>query len=170
MKQCSRFQLHLLLCMLLISLAGYSQNNASGSSTPIPLPKLQSTGNAELDRANHAKAIQVWKENESKRVESLRSNPLDKGNTSGKSKEKDHKSTIESNSYNKDSRIRETTIIDLPGYPKYVSTGNPSMDEKIYQNAKANWINENSDVYNKYVAEHSGHSGKLKRKQVNSTK
>ena len=175
MKQCFRFQLHLLICMLLISLAGYSQNNASSSSTPNPMPKLQSTGNAEIDRVNHAKAVEAWKVKESKRVELLRSNSVDSKNISVKSnvvKSKTNtatqKSTNESNS--KDARIRETTIIDLPGYPKYISTGNPSMDEKNYQNAKADWINANPAAYSKYLSEHTNGSGKLKRNQSNSTK
>jgi hypothetical protein len=161
--------------MLLISLAGYSQNNASSSSTPNPMPKLQSTGNAEIDRANHAKAVQAWKEKESKRVEQLRSNSVDSKNTSVKSnvvKSKSNtggqKSSNVSNS--KDARVRETTIIDLPGYPKYISTGNPSMDEKNYQNAKADWINANPAAYNKYLSEHSKGTVKLKRNKSNSTK
>ena len=175
MKQCFRFQLHLLICMLLISLAGYSQNNASSSSTPNPMPKLQSTGNAEIDRVNHAKAIEAWKEKESKRVEQLRSNSVDAKNTSVKSNNVKSKSNkeVQMNSnpvISKDARIRETTIIDLPGYPKYISTGNTSLDEKNYQNAKADWINSNPAVYNKYLSEHSNGSGKLKRNQSNSTK
>ena len=175
MKQCFRFQLQLLVCMMLISLAGYSQNNASSSSTPNPMPKLQSTGNAEIDRANHAKAVQAWKEKESKRVEQMRSNSVDAKNTSVKSnvvKSKSNTGTQKSSnaSNSKDARIRETTIIDLPGYPKYISTGNPSLDEKNYQNAKADWINANPAAYNKYLSEHTNGSGKLKRKQPNSTK
>ena len=78
------------------------------------------------------------------------------------------KSSNVSNS--KDARIRETVIIDLPGYPKYISTGNPSMDEKNYQIEKADWINAYPAAYNKYLAEHSKSSGKLKRNQSNSTK
>ena len=175
MKQCFRFQLLMLICMLLISLAGYSQNKASSSSTPNPMPKLQSTGNAEIDRVNHAKAIEAWKEKESKRVEQLRSKSVDAKNTSVKSKNVNVKSSKEvqmnsNSSISKDARIRETTIIDLPGYPKYVSTGNPSMDEKNYQIAKADWINANQEIYNKYLAEHSKGSVKLKRNQTNSTK
>ena len=175
MKQCFRLQLRLLICMLLISLAGYSQNNASSSSTPNPMPKLQSTGNAEIDRANHAKAVQAWKEKESKRLEQLRSNSVDAKNTSVKSNNVKSKSNkeVQMNSnpvISKDARIRETTIIDLPGYPKYISTGNTSLDEKNYQNAKADWINSNPAVYNKYLSEHSNGSGKLKRNQSNSTK
>lgn len=167
MKQCFRFQLHLLICMLLISLAGYSQNKAS-NVTPIPMPKLQSTGNVEVDRVNHAKALQMWKEQESKRVDQLRSNSVDPKNTTAKSKVAKAKSntpssSVKSNTVSKDDRIRETTIINLPGYPKYISTGNPSLDEKNYQNAKAEWINANPAEYSKYVSDHSGHSGKLKR-------
>ncbi len=175
MKQCFRFQLQLLVCMLLLSLAGYSQNNASSSSTPNPMPKLQSTGNVEIDRANHAKAVEAWKEKESKRVQQMHSNSVDAKNTSVKSnvvKSKSNTGTqISSNASNsKDARIRETTIIDLPGYPKYISTGNPSLDEKNYQKAKADWINSNPAAYNKYLSEHTNGSGKLKRKQSNSTK
>ena len=175
MKQCFRLQLRLLICMLLISLAGYSQNNASSSSTPNPMPKLQSTGNAEIDRVNHKKAIEAWKEKESKRVEQLRSNSIDAKNTSVKSNNVKSKSnkTVKMNSepsISKDARIREITIIDLPGYPKYISTGNPALDEKNYQTAKAEWINANPAAYNKYLLEHTNGSGKLKRKQSNSTK
>jgi hypothetical protein len=112
MKQCFRFQLQLLVCMLLISLAGYSQNNASSSSTPNPMPKLQSTGNAEVDRVNHAKAVEAWKEKESKRVEQLRSNSVDSKNTSAKSNVVKTKSNsgAEKNSNvsnSKDARVRE---------------------------------------------------------------
>ena len=96
MKQCLRLQLRLLICMLLISLAGFSQNNASSSSTPNPMPKLQSTGNAEVDRINHAKAIEAWKEKESKRAEQLRSNSADSKNTSVKSNVIKSKSNKES--------------------------------------------------------------------------
>ena len=139
------------------------------------MPKFQSTGNAEIDRANHAKAVEAWKEKESKRIEQLRSNSVDAKNTSVKSSNVKSKSNKEvktnSNpSISKDARIRETTIIDLPGYPKYISTGNTALDEKNYQNAKAEWINANPAAYKKYLSEHTNGTGKLNRKQSNSTK
>lgn len=46
---------------------------------------------------------------------------------------------------------REHTVIDLPGYPKYVTTGKPEADEKAYQEAKAAWIKENPQLYKQYL-------------------
>jgi hypothetical protein len=40
---------------------------------------------------------------------------------------------------------------DLPGFPEFVNTGNPTVDNANYLEAKQNWILENQDLYNKYV-------------------
>ena len=176
MKQCFRFQLLLLFSLMLIPLAGFSQSSATRGSTPAPYPTLKSTGNAEADRVNHMKAVEAWKEKENKRVQALRSsNPGATNTTAQPGKERKErlaakeKGTDVSKKSSK-SNERSFTIIDLPGYPKYVTTGNSSVDEKNYQIAKSKWMDEHSDLYKKYVEEHSGNSGKLKRISSNSSK
>lgn len=47
--------------------------------------------------------------------------------------------------------VREHVILDLPGFPKYVSTGNAALDEKNYEAAKAKWMNENPQLYRQYI-------------------
>jgi hypothetical protein len=56
---------------------------------------------------------------------------------------------------NKNTTKREHTIVDLPGYPKYISTGQPEKDEITYQRAKALWIKENQHIYQNYLKEQS---------------
>jgi len=176
MKQCFRFQLLLLFSLMLIPLAGFSQSSATRGSTPAPYPTLKSTGNAEADRVNHMKAVEAWKENENKRVQALRSSTPGATNTTPQpSKErkerlaaKEHGTDVSKSSSK--SNERSLTIIDLPGYPKYVTTGNQPLDEKNYQIAKAKWMDEHSDLYKKYVEQHSGNSGKLKRSSRNAGK
>lgn len=46
---------------------------------------------------------------------------------------------------------RDITIIDLPGYPKYEMTGDAKADELRYQEAKAKWIRENPEAYQKLL-------------------
>ncbi len=175
MKQCLRVQLLLVFSLMLIPLASFSQSSAKRGTTPIPYPKLKSTGNSEADIKNHAKAVEVWKEMERKRLEYLRTNQPDASNTSSKpSKESSERilaknQGIVSQSENSHNQ-RALTILDLPGYPKYITTGNPQLDEKNYQIAKAKWMEEHSDLYKQYVQQHSGHSGKLKRTTIQSGK
>jgi len=58
---------------------------------------------------------------------------------------------------------REITIVDLPRYPKFIATGNPALDEKNYQLAKAKWIDENPELYQKHLKEGQFKKGTLKR-------
>src|SRR5687767_4549794 len=44
-----------------------------------------------------------------------------------------------------------TAIIDLPGFPAYLSTGNKDVDDLNYAHAKENWIKENHELYNAYL-------------------
>lgn len=46
---------------------------------------------------------------------------------------------------------REMTLIDLPGFPKYEITGDAKADELRYQEAKAKWIRENPEAYQKLL-------------------
>jgi len=165
MKQLFRIQLLMALSLLLIPLSGYSQKSTKPESTPAPFPKLTSTGNQEADKANYDLAVKAWKEQERQRIERVQNDPSQK-NVSTKpspaqkqlAKEKQEGKIIA-----RPTSTREVTILDLPGYPKYVATGNPSLDEKVYQEAKAKWIDENSAIYKEYVEAHSVKSGKLKR-------
>ena len=47
----------------------------------------------------------------------------------------------------KQARSKEITIVDYPGYPKYVETGNADLDSRNYQKAKMKWIKENPKAY-----------------------
>ncbi|HPH81627.1 MAG TPA: hypothetical protein PL185_03595 [Flavobacteriales bacterium] len=176
MKQCLRVQLLLVFSLMLIPLASFSQSSANRGSIPAPYPKLKSTGNAEADRVNHEKAVQAWKETERIRVKSLQTTNPSVTNTKTKpGKEKADRLAKKNNgivdkNIGKNQNQRTEVILDLPGYPKYVTTGNVELDEKNYQVAKAKWMDEHSDLYKQYVQQHSGHSGKLKRVSTTSGK
>lgn len=172
MKQCIRVQLLTAICLLLIPLAAISQNQGGKSENPAPFPKLESTGNPEADRINFEKAVKEWNEAERIRVEKLQKD-ASKSNISServvreKSKPAHQASPSAAVAAGK---AREITILDLPGYPKYIVTGDPVQDEKNYQIAKSKWMSENQEAYEKYVKEHSAkssQSGNLKnRKKV----
>jgi hypothetical protein len=176
MKQCLRVQLLLVFSLMLIPLASFSQSSANRGSIPAPYPKLKSTGNTETDRVNHEKAVQAWKESERIRVKSLQSTNPSVTNTKAKpAKEKADRLAkknigVVDKNIGKNQNQRTEVILDLPGYPKYVTTGNVELDEKNYQAAKAKWMHEHSDLYKQYVQQHSGHSGKLKRVTTTSGK
>ncbi len=66
---------------------------------------------------------------------------------------------------------REIEVLDLPGFPKYIITGDTKADEKNYQAAKAKWMDENPEVYKESVDKHTGNSGnKLNRKKPEASK
>jgi hypothetical protein len=135
-----------------------------------------STGNPEADRINYEKAVKEWNEAERLRVQGLRKDAAGRNvSTKPIAKEKvkpEHR--VSQDAAVSAGKAREITIIDLPGYPKYIVTGDPQLDEKNYQAAKAKWMNENSAIYEKYVKEHSATSSKngniQKRKPVESSK
>jgi hypothetical protein len=173
MKQLLRIQLLMALSLLLIPLSGFSQKAAQPGTTPAPLPKLQSTGNAELDKANYEKAVKTWREQERQRIERLQSDASQKNVSTAPSsqKSKDVKDKQDGKiSSRKSANSREVTILDLPGYPKYIATGDPAHDEKVYQAAKAKWIDENPALYKSYVEQHSVKSGKLQRRTPETSK
>jgi hypothetical protein len=47
----------------------------------------------------------------------------------------------------KQKRSKEITIVDYPGYPKYIETGDADLDSRNYQKAKMKWIKENPKAY-----------------------
>ncbi|MCB0820811.1 MAG: hypothetical protein KDC13_09320 [Bacteroidetes bacterium] len=157
---------------MLIPLAAISQNQGGKSENPAPFPKMQSTGNIEADRINYEKAVKEWNEAERMRVQKLQQD-ASKSNISSKRIEKEKSKPVHQASANEKvaaGKAREITILDLPGYPKYIVTGDPVQDEKNYQIAKSKWMSENQETYEKYVKEHSAkssQSGNLKnRKKV----
>jgi hypothetical protein len=173
MKQLLRIQLLMALSLLLIPLSGFSQKTAQTGTTPAPLPKLKSTGNAEVDKASYEQAVKAWKEKERQRIERLQIDDSQKNVSTSPAtlKSKAVKDKQDGKGVNQRvSPTREVTILDLPGYPKYVATGDPSRDEKVYQEAKAKWIDENSALYKSYVEQHSAKSGKLKRRTPETSK
>jgi hypothetical protein len=162
MKQCLRVQLLTAICLLLIPLAAISQNQGSKSDQPTPFPKMKSSGNPDADRINYKKAVKEWNDSERKRVEQLRKDASGQ-NLSARPVVKEKAKTghqVTPNAAVAAGKAREITILDLPGYPKYIATGDPVQDEKAYQAAKTKWMNENQSAYDKYVKEHSASSSK----------
>jgi hypothetical protein len=150
------------VCLLLIPLSGFSQKYSQQSETPASYPKLIATGNPDLDKSNHEKAVQAWKQQERERIERLQ---LEKGSTNVSSKpvprEKGNVGS-ENGSFSRSSKSssREIELVDLPGFPKYVITGDTRADEKSYQAAKAKWMDENPELYKEYIQKNSGNSNK----------
>jgi hypothetical protein len=173
MKQLFRIQLVMALSLLLIPLSGFSQKTSQPGNTQSPFPKIKSTGNQEVDKANYELAVKAWREQERQRIERLQSDPSQKnvGTTPSPTKKQLVKEKQEGRVVSKSSNsTREVTILDLPGYPKYVASGNPSIDEKVYQEAKAKWMDENPAIYKQYVEAHSVKSGKLQRRTPETSK
>jgi hypothetical protein len=52
--------------------------------------------------------------------------------------------------------VVEVPIVDEPGYPKYVVTGDQDKDEEQYANSKAKWVQENPEKYNKLAFPNGG--------------
>lgn len=172
MKKCLRIQLLMALSLLLIPLSGFSQKADSNGETPAPFPRLISTGNSEVDKTNYEEAVRAWKETERQRVIRERkasdaSNLSNASNPSQASKAKMQKSETPLNDYGKGMKnVREITIIDLPSYPKYISTGNPKLDDLNYQKEKTKWIEENPTLYKDYLNSHSKTSSNEKKERL----
>ena len=45
----------------------------------------------------------------------------------------------------------QITMVDLPGFPVYLNTGNTRTDIENYKIAKDKWIIEHQELYNKYL-------------------
>ena len=48
-----------------------------------------------------------------------------------------------------ESVVREFTRVDYPGFPKFVDTGNPEMDEATYQILSQKWANAHPEDFQK---------------------
>ena len=153
-----------MLVMMMLPAVSFAQGKSQSDSQPAPYPTLKSTGNPETDRLQHEKAVKQWKETERLRNAKLpvnvRATPADRSHL----KEKPAASAAKSARHVPGQR--EITFVDIPGYPKFIATGNPKLDEKNYQAAKAKWINENPDAYKKYLNDHRIKSNNIKRLSV----
>jgi len=176
MKQFIHVKIQFAFClMLLIPLLGISQNKPSTTSKQATYPQLKSTGNLEFDKQQHANAVKAWQEGEKLRLQSIKNSKTEAVNVSNKvivpSKETTKASSVSSVSAgstfsphrSNKKQQREITIVDIPGYPKYIATGNSELDNKNYAKAKAFWMDENPEAYEKYVKEHTAKNGNAKR-------
>ena len=160
MKHFTSLQLQFaFILLLLLPIAVSAQNKLNGDSKPAPYPVLKSTGNPSIDKQVYEKAVKEWNAAELNRNQELK-----KVQNSPLSGDMKNDATISKNIERKESfakendaqakpipTIRQITIIDLPGYPKYVHTGNADLDEKNYQQNKSKWMQENPAAYEKYL-------------------
>jgi hypothetical protein len=162
MKHFTSFQLQFaFILLLLLPVAVSAQNKPNRDSKPAPYPVLKSTGNSSQDKQAYENAVKEWNENELKRNQELKKvqnaplsgNAKDDVTISKNLERKESLSKVNEMELSSTSNIRQTTIIDLPGYPKYVSSGNEELDEKNYQQNKAKWINDNPAAYENYLKE-----------------
>jgi len=174
MKQSLHIKLVLAVGLILLApMFGFTQNKSVSKDKPAPYPKVKSTGNPQYDEQQHNQAVKQWQENEKKRLAEKQKAGIAPVNVSGKQTTPVVKSTATAKpaqsalSAKKVKGQRELTFVDIPGFPKYIATGNPDLDTKNYQLAKAKWMAENPETYQKYVKEHSGKSGKQKRIPAN---
>lgn len=48
-------------------------------------------------------------------------------------------------------RTSTRTDVQYPGFPKYVDTGNPTLDQQRYSEEKSKWVNEHPEEYEKMI-------------------
>ncbi len=46
-----------------------------------------------------------------------------------------------------ESLIREITIVDVPGFPKFYDTGNPELDKSTFDKAREQWATLHPEAY-----------------------
>lgn len=136
---------------------GLAQSQSSNGTQPAPYPRLKSSGSPEATKKQHEADVKKWQEQERLRNERLKSGVNTKSTPSDNQKKRiaEKEAGVAPSKVKSAPRKneRERTIVDLPGYPKYVYSGNPQLDEKNYQLAKTKWMNENTGLYEKYLKE-----------------
>ena len=62
-------------------------------------------------------------------------------------------SDAEKSRYIKDNGLGQVTTVleDLPGFPKYIDTGNPEQDKADYAYRKDLWVEQNRELYDQYT-------------------
>jgi len=163
MKQ--RFRLKRLLAigfvLALPVLANAQANNANRSGQQAPYPKLTNSGNKAADLKQFETAVEQWKKAEQERNANAKQS-VSTSNSGSKS----NSSVSRTNQKLAQSGHREIKRVDIPGYPSFIATGNPEADEKAYQAAKARWMSENPEVYEKYLKDNRLENRKLHRPQT----
>lgn len=101
---------------------GKQIESTSVERTPVDLPGFPvyvNTGNQQEDERKYQEEKSAW----------IQQNP-----------------TLYSNA-NKQVKEETKVIMDLPGYPVYVNTGNKELDDARYNQAKLIWIQNNQELY-----------------------
>ncbi len=147
MKQ--RFRLKRLLVLgivLALPVLSFAQaGNANRSSQQAPYPILKNTGDRTADLKRFEAEVEKWRNAEQKRNAS---NKVELKTAASKS---DKAGSLSTNQKLEKSGHREIVRVNIPGFPSFYATGNPEADEKAYQLAKARWMDENPEVYEKYL-------------------
>jgi hypothetical protein len=163
MKQ--RFRLKRLLAigfvLALPVLANAQAGNANRSAQQAPYPKLTNSGNKAADLKQFEAAVEQWKKAEQERNANSKQR-VGSSNAGNKS----NASASRTNQKLAQAGHREIKRVDIPGFPSFIATGNAEADEKAYQAAKARWMAENPEVYEKYLRDNRIENRKLHRPQT----
>jgi len=101
------------------------------------------------------KAVQNDKEQQKKAL--IQSNPQDYQKMGGTLKDPEFKTKAEKVAYDQKQKfankpVREHSAFPAdPTFPKYINTGNKSLDASNYMTAKQEWISNNQSKYDKMV-------------------
>lgn len=159
-----------LLIMIMSSLALNAQSNSAKQQ---PFPKFIHTGNPELDKKNHEKAIIEWKKAEADRKSGLKQDNSKIKATPSQSEtkverreasKKVDRSVPKSNIYTNGKVLRTKKIINQPHAPSYQYTGNEKVDNANYSQKKAEWAANYPDEYKRALKANKSSSSTLKRK------
>jgi hypothetical protein len=169
MKQYIYVKFQLAFClMLMLPMLAISQSKPVTTLKQASYPQLKSTGNPEFDKQQHAKAVKAWQEAEKSRLQAIQKTtnaPVNVSSGVAPVKQNTKLGTAPTSPAQRISKSqqREISFTDIPGYPKFIATGNSELDNKNYQKAKTKWMDQNPDAYQKYVKEHSVKTGNAKR-------
>lgn len=168
MKQ--RLRIHLALAfslLLMIPMLGLAQSHSGNGSQPAPYPKLKTSGSTEAVKKQHEMDVKKWQEQERLRNERIKAGTNTTPKPSAEKQQRLAEKMAGVAPAKPSSRVskgtREKVLVDLPGFPKYVYTGDVQADEKNYQLAKAKWMNENPELYEKYIKENRFTNRQLSR-------
>jgi len=164
----------ILLSFLILIMSSLALNAQSNSAQQQPFPKFTHTGNPELDKKNHEKAIIEWRKTEAERKagakhdnNQLKSSPVksDAKQLNNQTNPKVDRSTPKKTSYTDGKVLRTQKIIDQPHAPLYTYTGNQKMDDLKYAKSKTEWAEKYPAEYKAALrANKSETKSALKRK------
>lgn len=163
------------LGLFILIMSSLALNAQSNSVNQQPFPKFVHTGNPELDKKNHEKAIIEWKKAESERkagikhdnsqIKATPAQAESKEATASPAKKVD-RSSPKSTTYNDGKVLRSHKIINQPHAPYYNYTGNEKVDNAKYAQSKAEWAEKYPEEYKKAMNANKNNASKssLKRK------